>query len=148
MAGLYGARRRSRRRLVTGINITPLTDVALVLLVVFMMTATFLGTEADVDVTLPGAASATAREDVGAILAIVRGDGTVTIDGQQIPRELLVAAFREKSQVGGRKQVIVRGDRACRYEDVFSVMDAARLSGLTDIALATRAAAPAGAPER
>ncbi len=142
MGAVSERRRRRQRRLVAGINITPLTDVALVLLVVFMMTATFLGTEGDVDVRLPGAASATAREDVGAILVLVRPDGVVSIDGQAVSRELLVAAFRERARVGGAKQVVVRGDRACRYEDVFAVMDAARVAGLHEIALATQPAAP------
>jgi biopolymer transport protein ExbD len=130
--------KRRRRRLVAAINITPLTDVALVLLVVFMITATFLGSEANVNVDLPGAASATAREDVGGILAVARSDGGFVIDGQEIPRKLLVSAFREKAKVGGHKQVVIRGDRSCRYEDVFAMMDAARLAGLTDIALATQ----------
>lgn len=130
-------RSRRGRRAFAGINITPLTDVALVLLVVFMITATFLGTESDVDVDLPGASSAKAREDVGAILATVRPDGVFLIDNQAIPGDILAAAFREKAQTGGKKQVIIRGDRSCRYEDVFRMMDAARVAGLTDIALAT-----------
>ncbi len=134
------------RRAIAGINITPLTDVALVLLVVFMVTATFLGEEEGVDIRLPGASSATARQDVGAIMVQVEADGSVTMDGQRVEERLLIPAFRERSEVGGVKQVVIRGDRDASYEAVFAVMDAARLAGLADIALATQPQA-ASAPE-
>jgi len=135
------------RRTMSGINITPLTDVALVLLVVFMVTATFLGEEEGVDVRLPGAASATARQDVGAILVQVEADGSVTMDGQRVDERLLIPAFRERSKVGGVKQVVIRGDRGASYESVFAVMDAARLAGFVDIALATEPLARPPEPE-
>jgi biopolymer transport protein ExbD len=133
-----GSRVRRRRHIHCEINVTPLTDVALVLLVIFMLTATFLGVEQGVDVDLPGAASATPRQDVGAVLVMVAMDGRVRIDSQEIPRDKLVQAFREKAAVGGRKQVVIRGDRAASYKAVFEVMDAARLAGLSDISLATQ----------
>lgn len=129
---------RRPRRIVSGINITPLTDVALVLLLIFMMTATFLGLEEGIEVELPGAATATPREDVGAILVLVDGSGRVVIDSQEIRSDQLIPAFREKARVGGSKQVVIRGDRKASYQDVFRVMDAARLAGLSDIALATQ----------
>jgi biopolymer transport protein ExbD len=131
-----------RRHIHAEINVTPLTDVALVLLVIFMLTATFLGVEGGVDIDLPGATSATPRQDVGAVLVVVAKDGQVRIDSQEIPRDKLVQAFREKAAVGGRKQVVIRGDRAASYKAVFEVMDAARVAGLSEISLATQQAPP------
>jgi len=131
---------RRPRGIQAAINVTSLTDIALVLLVIFMVTATFLGIEEGVDVKLPGAASASPREDVGAIMVLVAADGRVFIDLQEVSRNMLVPAFKEKARVGGRKQVVIRGDRDASYEGVFEVMDAARMSGLPDIALATQPA--------
>lgn len=135
--------RRSRRQqtgpIFSGVNITSLTDVALVLLIIFLMTATFLGTEEGVDVELPGAQSSTPREDVGAITVMVTPEGRIYMDGQEIPVPLLVPAFEERGATGANR-VVIRGDRSASYEAVFLVMDAARVAGLRNIALATRAA--------
>ncbi|MBD3177433.1 MAG: hypothetical protein GF320_19870 [Armatimonadia bacterium] len=131
-------RRARRRQIHSAINITSLTDVALVLLIIFLITATFLGVEEGVEVKLPGAASSTPREDVGAIMVVVTDEGKVYIDGQEIPGPMLVPAFEERAESGANR-VVIRGDMASSYLAVFQVLDAARLAGLSDIALATRA---------
>ena len=131
------SRRSGRSPIVSAINITSLTDVALVLLIIFLITATFLGTEEGVEVNLPGAASGAPREDVGAIMVVVTQEGRVVMDGVEIAVPQLVPAFEERAATGANR-VVIRGDRSSSYEAVFMVMDAARVAGLRDIALATR----------
>ncbi|MBP7561922.1 MAG: biopolymer transporter ExbD [Armatimonadetes bacterium] len=131
------SRRSGRSQIVSAINITSLTDVALVLLIIFLITATFLGTEEGVEVNLPGAASGAPREDVGAIMVVVTQEGRVVMDGVEIAVPQLVPAFEERAATGANR-VVIRGDRSSSYEAVFMVMDAARVAGLRDIALATR----------
>lgn len=137
------ARRSGRGQILSAINITSLTDVALVLLIIFLITATFLGTEEGVEVNLPGAASGAPREDVGAIMVVVTQEGRIVMDGVEIAVPQLVPAFEERASTGANR-VVIRGDRSSSYEAVFMVMDAARVAGLRDIALATRSVDVAG----
>ncbi len=127
------------------INITPLTDVLLVLLIIFMITATFLTAEESVDVQLPGAQSSEPRDDVGEIGVTITSAGEVYIEGQLVAPEDVLAAFLSLYKQGGRRTVLIRADRSVDYGLVFHVMDAARLANLTDVALAAEPLPP-GAP--
>jgi biopolymer transport protein ExbD len=116
------------------INITPLTDVCLVLLIIFMVTATFLTQSSGLDVALPKAASAQELPAKQIELTVMK-DGSVFLDGQGVAtpqlRDTLSARLRQTSL----KTVVIKADADVPYKHVVDVMDAARVQG-ADITLA------------
>lgn len=134
--------RRTHRpsSIITEINITPLTDVMLVLLIIFMVTATFLVVEPSLDVRLPSAVTARSRpEPERTITVSISQGGGLKVNGKPADREHLVEALlaAARNLPPGERLVMVRGDRDADYGTIVFVMDAARLVGLRQVALAT-----------
>jgi len=127
-------------RIITDINITPLTDVMLVLLIIFMVTATFLVIEPSLDVRLPSAVTARSRPEPECTITVsIARDGALKVNGKPADREHLVDALlaAARNLPPGQRLVMVRGDRDANYGTIIAVMDAARLVGLRQVALAT-----------
>jgi biopolymer transport protein ExbD len=126
--------------IISEINITPLTDVMLVLLIIFMVTATFFVAEPAMQVELPPAVTSelVTKED-GEITVIVRQDGGMTVNDRPTTEADLTNALLEaaRSIRAEKKVVVVRGDREAAYGRVIWIMDAARLVGLRNVSLAT-----------
>ena len=116
------------------INITPLTDVCLVLLIIFMVTATFLTQNSGLDVALPKAASASELPAKQIELSVTK-DGSVFLDGQGVATPQLRDALSTKLQQTSLKTVVIKADADVPYKHVVEVMDAARVQG-ADITLA------------
>jgi biopolymer transport protein ExbD len=126
--------------IISEINITPLTDVMLVLLIIFMVTATFFVAEPAMQVELPPAVTSelVPKED-GEIRVVVKQDGGMTVDDRPTTEAGLTNALLEAARTiqAERKVVVVRGDRQAAYGRVIWIMDAARLVGLRNVSLAT-----------
>ncbi len=126
--------------IISEINITPLTDVMLVLLIIFMVTATFFVAEPAMQVELPPAVTSelVTKED-GEITVIVRQDGGMTVNDRPTTEAGLTNALLEAARGirAEKKVVVVRGDREAAYGRVIWIMDAARLVGLRNVSLAT-----------
>ena len=126
--------------IISEINITPLTDVMLVLLIIFMVTATFFVAQPAMQVELPSAVSSelVTREE-GEITVIVGRDGTLLVAGESTDEKGLTQALMRAARAvhGTNKVVVVRGDREAAYGKVIWIMDAARLVGLRHVSLAT-----------
>jgi len=134
------ARRSESDGIISDINITPLTDVMLVLLIIFMVTATFFVTEPAMKVNLPPAVTSEREPEQGSeITVIVNRAGALFVDERQVmPADLVQALMAAAKRVQGeRKVVMVRGDKQAAYGAVIWVMDAARLVGLRHVSLAT-----------
>ena len=124
------------------INITPLTDIFLVLLIIFMVTTTAIAEsgkdEGGFEVNLPkggkGDAAAVARDLTVAILA----DGRVVVGGKVLAPDALRAAFAEARAHGAEPLVLFQADEGVPHGKVVQVMEAAREAGLTRLAIATR----------
>lgn len=131
--------RGRRPRLITEINFVPFTDVVLVLLIIFMMTASFLGTqESTLDLHLPQAASAQARDEpLEGVVVSILSDGRVYVDDQEVPASDLARHLAEHATTRRTRTAILRADRAVPYERVAYAIDAAKIAGLRDLALAT-----------
>ncbi|MCL6520125.1 MAG: biopolymer transporter ExbD [Armatimonadetes bacterium] len=126
--------------LITDINITPLTDVMLVLLIIFMVTATFFIAEPSMKVNLPPAVTSTRKaETSGEITVTINEQGHMLMGGRPVrPADLvnaLMSAARKLPQP--QKVVVIRADKKASYGSVIWVMDAARLVGLHHVSLAT-----------
>lgn len=124
--------------MITQINFVPFTDVVLVLLVIFMMTASFMGTEGGLDMRLPRMASAEARDQQpdGVVVTILRS-GRVYVDDEATEPGDLVRQLASTAEAKRTRLAIIRADRLVPYERVAHAIDAAKLAGLNDLALAT-----------
>jgi len=123
----------SDRRVLSDINVTPMVDVMLVLLVIFMVTTPLL--QRGADVTLPQAQHSDLREDRRVTLTLTR-EGRLYLDEQEIPRGSLHARLAALSQEGGR-QVYFRGDAQVAYGMVIEVMDALKGAGIETVGMVT-----------
>ncbi len=106
------------------INIVPLTDVCLVLLIIFMVSATILTQNTGLNVDLPKAASA---QDLPArnVELMVTSDGTLYVDGQAVHQPQLAEALQTKLQQTSLNTVVVKADAAVAYRHVADAVDAA-----------------------
>lgn len=134
-----GKKRRGRAPMAE-INVTPLVDVMLVLLIIFMVTAPLLN--AGVPVQLPdSAAKALAQEQEQVDLALT-GDGRLFIGEDEVAQGDLPArlAALPRRADGTPPQVTLRADRALDYGRVMAVMGELNRAGFNSIALVTNAA--------
>jgi len=129
-----------RRKVFAEINITPLTDVCLVLLIIFMVTASFLTQSTGLNVDLPKAAAATNLPAKRVELTVTK-DGGVYLDGTLTERSRLAGALAGKLQQTSLKSVVIKADADVSYKHVADAMDAACSLG-ADITLAADQQAP------
>jgi len=102
------------------INVTPLVDVVMVLLIIFMVVTPMLSS--GVDVKLPKAETATEERDMGQYLVVsVRADGAVFVDRDQVTVDSVAAKVNE---VRGSRALMVKGDQTVTYGQVREVVDA------------------------
>jgi len=139
---------RGRYRPMAEINVTPMVDVMLVLLIIFMVAAPLMTVGVPVD--LPKTqAGAVAQEQEPLTLSVDR-DGRIFVQDTETSMEDLVPKLREilGQQTPGQpeRRVFIRGDRANQYGRVLEVMGAVSSAGFTRIALLSEAAPPAAAP--
>ena len=127
------------------INVTPLVDICLVLLIIFMIVvpAMVSGIVVQLPATkgtpVPGAATQT--------VITVKEDATVYIDDLVIRRDQFASEIRRVFQKDPKKQIAVRGDRRVPYGDLADVLDECREAGYTDVKLMTeRRLQPAAPP--
>ena len=121
--------------IVAEINITPLTDVFLVLLIIFMVTSSVIANTGK-NVKLPEAQE-TSSTPPKAVNVTIAADGSVQVDGAEVRREALKGAIEAALANLEEKQVILRGDGEIPYKDAVYVLDQAQLAGAEGFALAT-----------
>lgn len=125
---------RSDSEPIVDINVTPLVDVALVLLIIFLATS-YLIAQQSLKVELPRA-SKTVPTEARTVAVVVRASGEILLDGRVLqPSELqpeLEAMRRERPGL----QVVVGADRQVVHGRVVDVMDAARMAGIERVAIA------------
>ncbi|GAA0600000.1 protein TolR [Caenispirillum bisanense] len=149
-----GGGRRGRRTM-SDINVTPMVDVMLVLLIIFMVTAPLLAT--GVDVELPNAAAPSLPQADNTTITInVMADGSIVLNNAMDQSERatdlggLVAQMAAIRQANPEGQIYVRGDQSINYGRVMEVMGALFSAGYKQVALLTdpKAAAKASAPTK
>ena len=132
MASGGGRRRRGRRRggPMSEINVTPLVDVMLVLLIIFMVTAPLLTSGVPID--LPDSRANALPQDAEQVTISIDGSGAVFIDDAPVPAGGLPAALGEVSK---DTNVTLRADKSLDYGLVMGVMGELNRAGLNRIAL-------------
>ena len=135
-------RRRGRGRALSEINVTPLVDVMLVLLIVFMVSAPLL--TVGVPVELPKTEAAAMEEQTEPLTVSIRADGAVFIgESETAFAELATRLQALGGEVRG-KPIYVRADGRAPYERVAQVMARLQAAGFTSIGLITDTGDPTG----
>jgi biopolymer transport protein ExbD len=117
------------------INVVPLVDVMLVLLVIFIITAPLLTHSVKID--LPKAASQPNLTQPDHIEFGIRDDGTLYWNGEPVAIEALAARFAASAAIQPQPELHIRADRLTHYERVAQVMSLAAKAGLTRIGFVT-----------
>jgi biopolymer transport protein TolR len=123
---------RGGRRGFRDINVTPLVDVMLVLLVVFMVTAPLLTTGLKID--LPNVQAANTPVPDGRLLVTVTAEGRVMFEDQDVTDKVF-ATFSGSARVQQERELYIRADKNARYGTVAEVVAAARRSGVDSLNL-------------
>ena len=117
------------------INITPLTDIFLVLLIIFMITTSVIQNQGK-QIDLPDAAvSETTPKGVS---VTVTSDGEIQIGDQIVPESELYTVLKEALDASEEKLVILRGDQAVLLGQAVHILDMAQQAGARGIGLATQ----------
>lgn len=119
--------------LISGINVTPLVDVVLVLLIIFMVTATYI-VRAAIEVDLPRAAHG--GEAVGTVLSVVVTKANeVYLDGVRLADDALVERTKEAVAKDAGTRVVISADKGALYGAVVHVIDLVKGAGATRFAI-------------
>ncbi|MCK5236876.1 MAG: biopolymer transporter ExbD [Deltaproteobacteria bacterium] len=123
--------------LMAEINIVPLTDVMLVLLIIFMVATPLMMVES-MSVKLPEAASGAVVEDSKPLTIRVSEAGEITINGDVVTRDLLLTRLGNELKIfSSDKAVIIEGDNKADYGLIIEVLDTAKRAGAVRLSVAT-----------
>lgn len=143
--------RAGRYRPLAEINVTPLVDVMLVLLIIFMVTAPLMSNAVNID--LPKVATNPVNQDSQPLTVSVDAQGQVYLQDQKVDLSELVAKLQAIVQDNKDRRIFVRGDKANSYGRIIEVMGTIVQGGFTKAALLSEppaggsaAAPPAATP--
>jgi biopolymer transport protein ExbD len=119
--------------MINGINVTPLVDITLVLLIIFMVTTSYIVRQS-MDVNLPRAAHG--GENVGTtLMLVIHPDGTVYVDGAAMDDAGLRDYVRKTKDKEPDAKAIIAADKQARYDSVIHVIDLVKGEGVSKFAL-------------
>jgi biopolymer transport protein TolR len=136
MGPIHSGGQRSRRTPMAEINVTPMVDVMLVLLIIFMVTAPLL--VAGVPVDLPDSKAGALEQEQKPVQISLDPSGAIFLDEQPVAAEDLgarLAAIAGASSEDGGPRVFLRADRSLDYGRVMGVMGEINAAGLRKVAL-------------
>jgi biopolymer transport protein TolR len=134
MSGGGGGRGKRRLGGMNEINVTPLIDVMLVLLVIFMVTAPLLTTGVSVD--LPKVKSAPMQADDSKMMVIITSDDHVYLGKDEITGDV-DNKLKTNERLKTEKELYIQGDENVKYGTVLRVMSAARSAGVEKLGMIT-----------
>ena len=124
----------SDRGLVTGINVTPMVDITLVLLIIFMVTATFISEQA-LQVHLPKVVKEE-KAPQPALTVTLGLNGELKFNQKNIQLGGLTQQMTVETSVNPEVKVILKADKDIPYEKLAQVLDAIKMGGVQKLALA------------
>ncbi len=136
-AGATGKRRRRRKAVMSEINVTPMVDVMLVLLIIFMVSAPLLTVGVPLD--LPQTQAKSLNQDQEPLTVSVDTDGKIFLQNSEIAVDDLVSKLKAVTEARGglEERIYVRGDRRIDYGTVMRVMGRLSAAGFRRVALVT-----------
>lgn len=116
------------------INITPLIDIVFIMLIFFIVTATFIK-ETGIDVNKPDAPTAVVKEDANILVAIDH-DNSIWIDGRQVDISSVRPNIERLHAENPQGSVVIQADKESKTDTLISVMDASRQAGVYNVSIA------------
>ena len=134
---VIGGRRRRRREVMSAINVTPMVDVMLVLLIIFMVSAPLLTVGVPID--LPQTQATSLGQDKEPLTVSVNDKGEVFLQNAEINMDDLLPKLQAVAQAqgGSEARIYVRGDRRVDYGTMMKVMGRLSSAGFHRVALVT-----------
>jgi biopolymer transport protein ExbD len=126
--------RRRRNAEKSEVNLTPMLDVVFIMLIFFIVTASFVK-EAGIDVTRPPAATAE-RKERGNILIAITSNDQIWIDRRPVDPRFVRANIERLHAENPQGSVVIQADKLSKNGLLVQVMDAARLAGVSNVSLA------------
>ena len=118
------------------IDITPMLDVVFIMLIFFIVTATFVK-ESGIDVNRPDAATATKQEKANILIAI-SANNTIWLDRRQIDIRSVRPNIERLHAENPQGTVVIQADKESKTDTLIQVMDAARQAGVYNVAIAAQ----------
>ena len=141
MGPILGGNRRARRTPMAEINVTPMVDVMLVLLIIFMVTAPLLASGVQVDV--PESKAAPLQQDVAPLNLAMNRAGEIFLDDNPVAPDQLGTLLRQRvaaSHEEGGPRLFLRADRGLDYGAVNRVMGEINAAGIRKLSLVSTSA--------
>ena len=121
-----------------GIQLAPLVDVLLLLLIFFLMTWNAARNENELDVKIPKASSAKEKPaPIGDVVVNVKTDGTVVVNRRTLSGPELKEMLQNLVQLYPDQAVVIRGDETGAYKNIVDVLNLCSEAGVTNVAFAT-----------
>jgi biopolymer transport protein ExbD len=127
-------RRRIQSEEESEVNLTPMLDVVFIMLIFFIVTASFVK-EAGIDINRPNAATAE-RKERGNILVALTESGQIWIDRRQVDVRAVRANIERLHAENPQGEVVIQADKNSKNGLLVQVMDAARLAGVPNVSIA------------
>jgi biopolymer transport protein ExbD len=128
---------RVKQKLVAEINITPFTDVILVLLIIFMITTPLI-LQSNIRVNLPSATSAESANQSSQASVTVTNEGLVYLDDQIVSRKTLKPKLQSMFKANPELEVVLFSDRMVRFKDIVGLLDIFNELGIRHMNIAAR----------
>ena len=121
-----------------GIQLAPLVDVLLLLLIFFLMTWNAARNENELDVKVPKASAAKEHTaPIGDVVVNVKADGNVVVNRRMLNPQELTDLLKGLVQLNAEQAVVIRGDEAGAYRNIVNVLNTCTQAGVTNVAFAT-----------
>src|SRR6476646_447106 len=121
-----------------GIQLAPLVDVLLLLLIFFLMTWNAARSENELDVKVPKASAAKEKTaPIGDVVVNVKTDGNVVVNRRTLTTEELTELLKGLVQLNSEQAVVIRGDETGAYRNIVNVLNICTQAGVTNVAFAT-----------
>ena len=127
-------RRRGRKADTSEVNLTPMLDVVFIMLIFFIVTASFVK-EAGIEITRPPAATAE-RQERGNLMVAITANDQIWIDRRPVDPRFIRANIERLHAENPQGSVVIQADKDSKNGLLVQVMDAARLAGVSSVALA------------
>ena len=121
-----------------GIQLAPLVDVLLLLLIFFLMTWNAARNENELDVKVPKASQAKERPaPIGDVVVNVKADGNVIVNRRTLGAAELTELLKNLVQLNPEQAVVIRGDETGAYKNIIGILNLCTEAGVTNVAFAT-----------
>jgi biopolymer transport protein ExbD len=138
MAMNFGGNNDEEENIIADINMTPLIDIMLVLLILFMVTSS-MSLESGLDVELPQISGGTESKEGTAVIISLDQQGSLSVQGQNSSMETLKRDLQSAMKEANTGLVILEGDKSSKLGSAVVIMDIAKSAGASKFAIAAEA---------